>query len=67
MHRASATGADLLAAPGRLTTALARADRSEQPAPLGRDAAIAETARRLRSVLDTHGPGRGAPSTSPAR
>ncbi|MFJ3754569.1 molybdopterin-dependent oxidoreductase [Streptomyces rubiginosohelvolus] len=51
-----ATGADLLAAPGRLTTALARADRSEQPAPLGRDAAIAETARRLRSVLDTHGP-----------
>lgn len=51
-----ATGADLLAAPGRLTTALARADRSEQPAPLARDAAIAETARRLRSVLDTHGP-----------
>ncbi|WP_097886190.1 bifunctional nitrate reductase/sulfite reductase flavoprotein subunit alpha [Streptomyces sp. st140] len=51
-----ATGADLLAAPGRLTTALARADRSEQPAPLGRDAAIAETARRLWSVLDTHGP-----------
>ncbi|RPK81553.1 bifunctional nitrate reductase/sulfite reductase flavoprotein subunit alpha [Streptomyces sp. ADI98-10] len=51
-----ATGADLLAAPGRLTTALARPDRSEQPAPLARDAAIAETARRLRSVLDTHGP-----------
>ncbi|MFI7288701.1 molybdopterin-dependent oxidoreductase [Streptomyces anulatus] len=51
-----ATGADLLAAPGRLTTALARPDRSEQSAPLGRDAAIAETARRLRSVLDTHGP-----------
>ncbi|WP_103534160.1 bifunctional nitrate reductase/sulfite reductase flavoprotein subunit alpha [Streptomyces sp. SM11] len=51
-----ATGADLLAAPGRLTTALARADRSEQPAPLARDAAIAETARRLRAVLDAHGP-----------
>ncbi|WP_405187546.1 molybdopterin-dependent oxidoreductase [Streptomyces anulatus] len=51
-----ATGADLLAAPGRLTTALARPDRSEEPAPIGRDAAIAETARRLRSVLDTHGP-----------
>ncbi|MGW9246504.1 molybdopterin-dependent oxidoreductase [Streptomyces badius] len=51
-----ATGADLLAAPGRLTTALARADRSEQLTPLGRDAAIAQTARRLRSVLDTHGP-----------
>ncbi|KPL36196.1 reductase [Streptomyces anulatus] len=51
-----ATGADLLAASGRLTTALARPDRSEEPAPLGRDAAIAETARRLRSVLDAHGP-----------
>jgi NADPH-dependent sulfite reductase flavoprotein alpha-component len=51
-----ATGADLLAAPGRLTTALARPDRSEQLAPLARDAAITETARRLRSVLDTHGP-----------
>ncbi|WP_329153039.1 bifunctional nitrate reductase/sulfite reductase flavoprotein subunit alpha [Streptomyces anulatus] len=51
-----ATGADLLAAPGRLTTALARPDRSEEPVPLGRDAAIAETARRLRSVLDAHGP-----------
>lgn len=51
-----ATGADLLAAPGRLTTALARPDRSERPTPLGRDAAIEETARRLRSVLDTHGP-----------
>ncbi|MFD5207370.1 molybdopterin-dependent oxidoreductase [Streptomyces anulatus] len=51
-----ATGADLLAAPGRLTTALARPDRSEEPAPLGRDAAIAETARRMRSVLDAHGP-----------
>ncbi|MFE1364188.1 molybdopterin-dependent oxidoreductase [Streptomyces anulatus] len=51
-----ATGVDLLAAPGRLTTALARPDRSAEPAPLGRDAAIAETARRLRSVLDTHGP-----------
>ncbi|MFD3981494.1 molybdopterin-dependent oxidoreductase [Streptomyces griseus] len=51
-----ATGADLLAAPGRLTTALARTDRGERPVPLARDAAIAETARRLRSVLDAHGP-----------
>ncbi|MFF8554835.1 molybdopterin-dependent oxidoreductase [Streptomyces sp. NPDC015501] len=51
-----ATGADLLAAPGRLTTALARSGRGEQPAPLTRDAAVAETARRLRSVLDAHGP-----------
>ncbi|MCC0576613.1 molybdopterin-dependent oxidoreductase [Streptomyces californicus] len=51
-----ATGADLLAAPGRLTTALARPARGERPVPLGRDDAIAETARRLRSVLDAHGP-----------
>ncbi|MFI1188211.1 molybdopterin-dependent oxidoreductase [Streptomyces californicus] len=51
-----ATGVDLLAAPGRLTTALVRPARGEQPVPLGRDDAIAETARRLRSVLDAHGP-----------
>ncbi|MFE9458655.1 molybdopterin-dependent oxidoreductase [Streptomyces californicus] len=51
-----ATGADLLAAPGRLTTALVRPARGEQPVPLGRNDAIAETARRLRSVLDAHGP-----------
>ncbi|WP_143672813.1 hypothetical protein, partial [Streptomyces sp. b94] len=36
-----ATGADLLAAPGRLTTALARPARGERPVPLGRDDAIA--------------------------
>ncbi|MER5324164.1 bifunctional nitrate reductase/sulfite reductase flavoprotein subunit alpha [Streptosporangium roseum] len=51
-----ATSADMLAAPGRLTTALVRADRGAGPVPSGMDAAITETARRLRGVLDEHGP-----------
>ncbi|MBT2234181.1 bifunctional nitrate reductase/sulfite reductase flavoprotein subunit alpha [Nonomuraea sp. NEAU-A123] len=51
-----ATSADLLAAPGRLTTALARADRGAGPAPADMDAAITATARRLRGILDEHGP-----------
>ncbi|WP_281275948.1 bifunctional nitrate reductase/sulfite reductase flavoprotein subunit alpha [Thermomonospora umbrina] len=51
-----ATTADMLAAPGRLTTALMRAERGAQPAPAGVDEAIAETARRLRAIIDEHGP-----------
>ncbi|MGW4651602.1 molybdopterin-dependent oxidoreductase [Kitasatospora sp. NPDC004289] len=51
-----ATHAELLAAPGRLSTALVRAERGAPPAPLDVDEAIAETARRLRAVLDEHGP-----------
>ncbi|MEU1215307.1 bifunctional nitrate reductase/sulfite reductase flavoprotein subunit alpha [Streptomyces sp. NPDC005791] len=51
-----ATSAEMLAAPGRLTTALVRADRSEEPAPLPMDAAVKETARRLRAIVDEHGP-----------
>ena len=51
-----ATTADMLAAPGRLGTALVRPERGEEPAPAGVDAAISETARRLRAVLDEHGP-----------
>ncbi|MEU9059039.1 bifunctional nitrate reductase/sulfite reductase flavoprotein subunit alpha [Streptomyces sp. NPDC048430] len=51
-----ATSAEMLAAPGRLTTALVRADRSEEPAPLPMEAAVKETARRLRAVVDEHGP-----------
>ncbi|MFF3328184.1 molybdopterin-dependent oxidoreductase [Streptomyces sp. NPDC002888] len=51
-----ATTADLLAAPGRLTTALVRSDRGEEPEPAPVDAAITETARRLRAILDEHGP-----------
>ncbi|KOV60654.1 reductase [Streptomyces sp. MMG1121] len=51
-----ATTADMLAAPGRLTTALVRPDRGAeaQPAPVA--AAVAETARRLRAIIDEHGP-----------
>ena len=51
-----ATSADLLAAPGRLDTALVRAERGAEPEPTGVDAAISRTARRLREILDAHGP-----------
>ncbi|MFE5814827.1 molybdopterin-dependent oxidoreductase [Streptomyces sp. NPDC056479] len=51
-----ATTADLLAAPGRLTTALVRDDRGEEPVPCPVGDAIAETARRLRAIIDEHGP-----------
>ncbi|ANP56777.1 reductase [Streptomyces griseochromogenes] len=51
-----ATTADMLAAPGRLTTALVRQDRGEEPRPAPVAAAVAETARRLRTVVDEHGP-----------
>ncbi|MEU1513494.1 bifunctional nitrate reductase/sulfite reductase flavoprotein subunit alpha [Streptomyces sp. NPDC005811] len=51
-----ATTADLLAAPGRLTAALVRADRGEEAGPAPVAEAVAETARRLRAVVDTHGP-----------
>ncbi|MFC8533361.1 molybdopterin-dependent oxidoreductase [Streptomyces sp. NPDC057249] len=51
-----ATTADLLAAPGRLTTALVRPERGAEPVPVGVDEAVASTARRLRAVIDTHGP-----------
>ncbi|TJZ44040.1 reductase [Streptomyces piniterrae] len=51
-----ATSADLLAAPGRLDTALVRAERGDEPAPRAMDAAVKETARRLRAIVDEHGP-----------
>ncbi|MFI8232952.1 molybdopterin-dependent oxidoreductase [Streptomyces sp. NPDC085900] len=51
-----ATTADLLSAPGRLTTALVRPERGAEPVPTGVAAAITETARRLRAVVDEHGP-----------
>lgn len=51
-----ATSAELLGAPGRLSTALIRADRGAGPRPAGVDAAITETARRLRAIVDEHGP-----------
>ncbi|MFD9814104.1 molybdopterin-dependent oxidoreductase [Streptomyces sp. NPDC059080] len=51
-----ATGAELMAAPGRLTGALRRPHRGEAPEPVAMEAALAETARRLRAVADAHGP-----------
>jgi sulfite reductase (NADPH) flavoprotein alpha-component len=51
-----ATTADMLAAPGRLTTALIRTNRGDGPQPALVAAAVAETARRLRMIIDAHGP-----------
>ncbi|WP_338895588.1 molybdopterin-dependent oxidoreductase [Streptomyces sp. TG1A-60] len=51
-----ATTADMLSAPGRLATALVRDDRGEEPVPAPVGRAITETARRLRAIIDEHGP-----------
>ncbi|WP_163787766.1 bifunctional nitrate reductase/sulfite reductase flavoprotein subunit alpha [Mycolicibacterium insubricum] len=50
------TTADLLAAPGRLTTAWQRTERSAAPVPTDVDAAVAHTAARLASIRAEHGP-----------
>ncbi|EWC60076.1 Assimilatory nitrate reductase large subunit [Actinokineospora spheciospongiae] len=51
-----ATSADLLAAPDRLDTALVRPERGAEPVRTPVDQAITDTARRLRALLDEHGP-----------
>ena len=51
-----ATSADLLTADDRLTTALVRGERGAEPEAADLDAAITATARRLRGILDAHGP-----------
>ena len=51
-----ATTAEMLAAPGRLTSALVRDDRGAEPTPAPVADAVAETARRLRRIVDEHGP-----------
>ncbi|WP_431681422.1 molybdopterin-dependent oxidoreductase [Kitasatospora sp. KL5] len=51
-----ATHADMMAAPGRLGTALVRSSRGEEPVPLDVDAAVAATGARLRAIVDEHGP-----------
>ncbi|RDI66455.1 bifunctional nitrate reductase/sulfite reductase flavoprotein subunit alpha [Nocardia pseudobrasiliensis] len=51
-----ATHAELMAAPGRMTTAFRRPERGRPPQPVGVDEAVREAADRLRAILDTHGP-----------
>src|SRR5262245_1159498 len=51
-----ATSAEMLAATGRLDTALVRAHRDDPVAPTPVDAAITRTAQRLRAIVDEHGP-----------
>ncbi|MFG2096777.1 molybdopterin-dependent oxidoreductase [Streptomyces sp. NPDC048612] len=51
-----ATSAELLAAPGRLSAALVRAERGDEPAAEPMAAAVRRTAGRLRDIVDTHGP-----------
>jgi NADPH-dependent sulfite reductase flavoprotein alpha-component len=45
-----------LRGPGRLRDAYVRRARGQDPAPLPRPQAVAETARRLRAIIDAHGP-----------
>ncbi|TDP42738.1 molybdopterin-dependent oxidoreductase [Nocardia ignorata] len=51
-----ATHAEMMAAPGRMTTAYHRPERGQAPVPLPVDDAVRETADRLRAILDEHGP-----------
>ena len=51
-----ATTADMLSATGRMDSAYARDDRGEPLAPIDMDAAITRCAKRLRAIVDRHGP-----------
>src|SRR3954452_23933599 len=51
-----ATSADLLAAPGRLAAAPRPTERGAAPEETGVDAAIRLAGRRLRAIVDEHGP-----------
>jgi len=51
-----ATHAELMRAPGRLTTALVRPARGEPAAPAPVAAAVRDAAARLRAIVDEHGP-----------
>ncbi|OZC76258.1 reductase [Rhodococcus sp. 06-462-5] len=50
------TTADMLAGPGRLEKARIRHRRGERPESMDTAAAINDTARRLRAIIDEHGP-----------
>ncbi|MGA9872180.1 MAG: bifunctional nitrate reductase/sulfite reductase flavoprotein subunit alpha [Rhodococcus sp. (in: high G+C Gram-positive bacteria)] len=51
-----ATTSDMLAADGRMSTALTRSERGADPQPADTTQTIARTARALRSIIDEHGP-----------
>lgn len=51
-----ATTADMLAAPGRMDSAYVRDDRGEPLQPVDTDTAITRCAKRLRAIIDEHGP-----------
>lgn len=51
-----ATHVDLMHAPGRMTTAFVRPARGEDAVPVPHGTAIAEAGRRLRAIVDEHGP-----------
>jgi NADPH-dependent sulfite reductase flavoprotein alpha-component len=50
------TSAQAITAPGRMASAYLRRDRQSEQMPVAIDAAIAEAASRLRTILDKHGP-----------
>ncbi len=50
------TSADMLAAPGRLDTARVRAERGGEPVDVALDEATTSVGRRLRAIIDEHGP-----------
>ncbi|MFB9375829.1 molybdopterin-dependent oxidoreductase [Kineococcus gynurae] len=50
------TSADMLAAGGRLETAVVRPERGARPEPVALDAAVELVARRLRETVEQHGP-----------
>ncbi|MFJ6783240.1 molybdopterin-dependent oxidoreductase [Streptomyces yangpuensis] len=50
------TSADMMAATGRATTALVRAERGAEPRETDVDSAVTAVAGRLRAILDEHGP-----------
>jgi NADPH-dependent sulfite reductase flavoprotein alpha-component len=51
-----ATHAEMMSATtGRLTSALMRGGRGEEPHPVATDTAVAEAGRRLRAIIDDHG------------
>lgn len=51
-----ATSVDVITASGRLSTALVRPERGAEPVATPVDDAVATVARRLRTIVDEHGP-----------